>query len=86
MARQLNFYDFRKLSKAHSTSVKMVEYAHPYFLRGRADLLPLVVRKTNNTARMNLEGATAARSLAASLPPAPHVAAPPHASQPQRSG
>jgi hypothetical protein len=34
----------------------MVEYQHPYFVQGRPDLLPLVIRKTNSSAQALLEG------------------------------
>ena len=56
LSRQLCFYNFRKVSKNSSGGVKCVEYSHPYFQRGRPDLLPLIVRKTNTTASAQLEG------------------------------
>jgi len=55
----MSMCSFKKLTKLHAAagSVKTLEYAHPFFMRGRTDLLPLVVRKTNNSARTTLEGA-----------------------------
>jgi hypothetical protein len=46
---------FKKISKTNSGQIKMVEYQHAYFVRGRPDLLPLVIRKTNSTAQTTLE-------------------------------
>ena len=41
--RQLNMYDFHKVKR----SVEEIKFKHKYFQRDRADLLPLIKRKTN---------------------------------------
>ncbi|KAI9223745.1 HSF-type DNA-binding-domain-containing protein, partial [Blastocladiella britannica] len=43
--RQINMYGFTKINRGMKEDKRVFEFAHPAFLRGRIDLLPLIRRK-----------------------------------------
>ena len=63
--RQLNFYAFKKERINSGGDTSTSSFCHPCFLRGRADLLHKVVRKTNASAIKTMASAEATAAMAA---------------------
>lgn len=56
--RQLNLYGFRKVTSIYHGLQKQEdteEFRHPFFLKDRPDLLPLIKRKVNPSTKLNEE-------------------------------